>query len=172
MGSCNQKSNLQRIFQVYLPSIWLLSFFLHPVEATDLDNDYEVIQRRPRYSRSTVTLLGYLVITVSFVICICLRKQVCRQRNGEATEQDQTSITMARKLDISVIESFPVVIFPPPDSRFRFTDCHICLEEFEHGERILMLPACGHAYHKECILRWMATRDSRCPDCRHEYGFV
>ncbi|KAH6777740.1 hypothetical protein C2S52_006929, partial [Perilla frutescens var. hirtella] len=163
---------------VYLPSIWLLISFLNPVEATtDVDDgDYEDTEMKRRHRRAMVIILGYTVMTMCFFICIYLRNQICRQRNETAeapVQPNEHSITTAtRKLDIRVIESFPEIIFPPTDAKFHFTDCHICLEEFKQGESLVGLPTCGHAYHKECIHRWMATRNSCCPDCRHDYGFV
>ncbi|NP_001151506.1 RING-H2 finger protein ATL1I [Zea mays] len=46
-------------------------------------------------------------------------------------------------------------------------DCAICLSELdpEGGERVRVLPACGHAYHDACVQAWLATRAS-CPTCR------
>lgn len=114
-------------------------------------------------------------MTLSFLICIHLRKKLCRHRDeaAAAAEHDEYSLTTAtRKLDIRVIESFPEIIFPETDAKFHFTDCHICLEEFKQGETLVVLPTCAHAYHKDCIGQWMATRNSCCPDCRHDYGFV
>jgi len=46
--------------------------------------------------------------------------------------------------------------------------CPICLENFEEQVRVKRLP-CGHGYHGECIMPWMAdhNRDS-CPFCRQK----
>jgi hypothetical protein len=43
--------------------------------------------------------------------------------------------------------------------------CSICLDEFEHREKILKIK-CGHKYHKACIMNWL-KRDTRCPMCRY-----
>eukprot|EP00971_Amphidinium_carterae_P173051 3430569-Amphidinium_carterae.1 len=34
--------------------------------------------------------------------------------------------------------------------------CHICLEEFQYGDRLAKL-RCGHAFHKKCIKKWVTT---------------
>ncbi|KAL3931167.1 MAG: hypothetical protein SGARI_004273 [Bacillariaceae sp.] len=46
------------------------------------------------------------------------------------------------------------------------TTCAICIDSFEHGENIRLLPRCGHAYHTECILPWLTTREACCPFCK------
>jgi hypothetical protein len=46
------------------------------------------------------------------------------------------------------------------------TTCSICIEEFEEGEKIRLLPKCGHAYHTECIIPWLTERQGCCPFCK------
>ncbi|ERN04797.1 RING-H2 finger protein ATL57-like [Amborella trichopoda] len=43
--------------------------------------------------------------------------------------------------------------------------CAVCLGEFEDGEMLKMVPACGHAFHPFCIDHWLGARAS-CPLCR------
>ncbi|KAG8071617.1 hypothetical protein GUJ93_ZPchr0006g44152 [Zizania palustris] len=45
-------------------------------------------------------------------------------------------------------------------------ECAICLSELaDGGERIHVLPACGHGFHGACVEGWLASRAS-CPTCR------
>lgn len=43
--------------------------------------------------------------------------------------------------------------------------CAICLSDFMDGERIRILPACGHRFHVPCIDTWLQSHCS-CPTCR------
>ncbi|KAJ0440920.1 putative transcription factor C2H2 family [Helianthus annuus] len=44
--------------------------------------------------------------------------------------------------------------------------CAVCKDGMVVGEMATQLP-CGHRYHGECILPWLAVRNT-CPVCRHE----
>mmetsp|Transcript_24522 Transcript_24522/g.58175 ORF Transcript_24522/g.58175 Transcript_24522/m.58175 type:complete len:803 (-) Transcript_24522:136-2544(-) len=46
------------------------------------------------------------------------------------------------------------------------TTCSICIDEFEEGEPVRLLPRCGHAYHTDCILPWLTERQGHCPLCK------
>lgn len=43
--------------------------------------------------------------------------------------------------------------------------CSICLEEYEEGEMLRMLP-CHHMFHTECIVPWLTERFPNCPLCK------
>lgn len=46
------------------------------------------------------------------------------------------------------------------------TSCRICLESFEIGDPVAEFP-CLHAFHEDCIVSWLVTRDhALCPCCR------
>lgn len=48
----------------------------------------------------------------------------------------------------------------------KYTDCPICLSEFETADQVLSLP-CGHAFHKDCALPWLRDHNV-CPTCRYQ----
>lgn len=45
------------------------------------------------------------------------------------------------------------------------TDCSICFEKIEAGEKIYNIP-CKHIFHKECMTKWIQRRKKTCPMCR------
>lgn len=46
------------------------------------------------------------------------------------------------------------------------TECAICLEGFQDGEEVSVLP-CSHGFHPHCITKWL-RRSNMCPLCRHQ----
>ncbi|RLN29426.1 E3 ubiquitin-protein ligase RING1 [Panicum miliaceum] len=65
----------------------------------------------------------------------------------------------------AAVESMPVVAV---DAARVAADSHcaVCKEPFELGAEAREMP-CSHIYHADCILPWLALRNS-CPVCRHE----
>ncbi|KAJ1974084.1 hypothetical protein H4R34_004850 [Dimargaris verticillata] len=53
----------------------------------------------------------------------------------------------------------------PKPAALYLTDCSICLDEFEPGVRIRMLP-CHHYFHTKCIDIWLTKKSSLCPLCK------
>ncbi|OEL29458.1 hypothetical protein BAE44_0009522 [Dichanthelium oligosanthes] len=46
--------------------------------------------------------------------------------------------------------------------------CSICLEDFEDGEEIGVVPCWGrHEFHTNCITKWLGQYSNMCPLCRH-----
>jgi Ring finger domain len=46
------------------------------------------------------------------------------------------------------------------------TTCSICIDDFEAGETLILLPRCKHAFHKDCIQPWLLERQGCCPLCK------
>ena len=52
------------------------------------------------------------------------------------------------------------------------TMCSICICEFEEGEELRLLPACGHIFHTECILPWLTEKKNACPLCQKKVKVI
>ena len=46
------------------------------------------------------------------------------------------------------------------------TMCSICIDDFEEDEKLVLLPRCRHAFHRECLQPWLMERQGCCPLCK------
>ncbi|KAG9447409.1 hypothetical protein H6P81_013537 [Aristolochia fimbriata] len=78
------------------------------------------------------------------------------------------TIHNSRGLDESVIRSIPIFQFKKgveDGKEKKGNECAVCLSEFQEDERLRLLPGCSHAFHIDCIDRWLQT-NANCPLCR------
>ncbi|KAI9204428.1 uncharacterized protein BJ171DRAFT_505819 [Polychytrium aggregatum] len=70
----------------------------------------------------------------------------------------------SKSTPLYMIDRLPVVKYQVGMLMGDDSRCTICLTEFEVGEMLKRLP-CTHAYHGECINRWLRMHE-QCPICR------
>ncbi|KAK8601432.1 hypothetical protein V6N13_058858 [Hibiscus sabdariffa] len=72
-------------------------------------------------------------------------------------------------LDPRTINRLPVILHTKSEGKLHGyieeTECSICLGVFEDEEVLKVLPQCKHAYHSQCVDKWLGSRSS-CPLCR------
>lgn len=66
------------------------------------------------------------------------------------------------RLPRSALKKLPIHKFKAGDP---FETCCICLDDFEVGEKLRILP-CDHGYHAKCIDPWLVKTKRICPQCR------
>lgn len=44
--------------------------------------------------------------------------------------------------------------------------CAICMEDYKDEEDLIVGATCSHMYHKDCVLKWIASSHICCPYCR------
>lgn len=64
------------------------------------------------------------------------------------------------------LDTLPVETWAEKDLAAKYSDCAICLSDYECNETVLTLP-CEHLFHKECGMRWLAEHNI-CPTCRFQ----
>ena len=80
-----------------------------------------------------------------------------RGRRGGATQETIDRCSSIERLGASAVQELK-------DNQ---TTCNICLEDFKEGDEMRKLHGCGHAFHDECINRWL-SRVASCPICKKE----
>jgi len=72
-----------------------------------------------------------------------------------------------RGLDESTIRSIPVLQYKKgeEDGGSENRECCVCLNEFQEGEKVKVLPNCSHPFHIDCIDVWLENNPN-CPLCR------
>uniref|UniRef100_A0A914DZD7 RING-type E3 ubiquitin transferase n=1 Tax=Acrobeloides nanus TaxID=290746 RepID=A0A914DZD7_9BILA len=109
-------------------------------------------------------LIKYLipfVAVVSFcliVLLISLIIRVCRERRRLAR----------KRLSRSNLKKIPTKKYKK-GAEFEYETCAICLEDFQDGEKVRILP-CRHAYHCKCIDPWLTKNRKVCPVCKRKVG--
>lgn len=68
-------------------------------------------------------------------------------------------------LQQSIINSITVCKYRKGEGLIEGSDCSVCLNEFQEGETLRLLPKCSHAFHIHCIDTWLRSH-TNCPLCR------
>ncbi|XP_020110025.1 RING-H2 finger protein ATL74-like [Ananas comosus] len=86
----------------------------------------------------------------------------CAVRCALASPAARCGRRAARGLKREHVAALPIATYAAPAPP---AGCAICLSDFADGERVRVLPGCGHQFHVACVDRWLASRSS-CPTCR------
>ncbi|KAM0954417.1 putative transcription factor C2H2 family [Dioscorea sansibarensis] len=134
------------------------------------------------YAMSGKIMLTAIVVLFSAVLAVLfihlyarwylLRRNAARRERRRrdqrglifAQAQAQGPTVAVKGLDPTVLKSLPVVIFSE-EEREEEVECAVCLCAVMAGEKVRILPKCGHGFHIECIDMWFGSH-ATCPLCR------
>lgn len=116
------------------------------------------------------------VVIFAFCMFLCLlyallfRRCVRHRRGDSAGEVDDLAHREAG-LSQPTIDALPSFVYhsrgESKDGAAAAVDCAVCLGQVAEGEMVRQLPTCRHAFHNECIDKWLRSH-SLCPLCRAE----
>ncbi|KAJ4836791.1 hypothetical protein Tsubulata_029977 [Turnera subulata] len=115
---------------------------------------------------------AFIVVITSlflYVHCLCRDGRLAVQ-SSSSSGADTIAPPQATSLglDPAIIDSLPIILVTKNVENGDViieTECSICLSLFEDQEKVKVLPECNHAYHSECLDKWLSTQSS-CPLCR------
>lgn len=142
--------------KIYIPSVYVGLETARILNTTYLYNDkgspdiqlYEDINPLEYYLWPFVAVIGVCFFSILFFLLIkCIRERR-RARRG--------------RLSLQRLKKLPVKKFDKGDE---YDVCAICLEDYEEGESLRILP-CRHAYHCKCVDPWLTSSKRICPLCK------
>ncbi|KAJ3689367.1 hypothetical protein LUZ61_018531 [Rhynchospora tenuis] len=123
---------------------------------------------------SLILLVYYLFVTKCFHILrhrsstgtVSRRQQLFDQYDNHVMHTSRTAIS-GHGLNESTIQSIPTIFYKKHghDKKLSFHECAVCINEFQEGEKIRLLPNCFHVFHLDCIDVWLQS-NANCPLCR------
>ncbi|XP_030541732.1 E3 ubiquitin-protein ligase ATL42 [Rhodamnia argentea] len=114
-------------------------------------------------------LLSLMFFLACVLLCyakFCISRSPAIHGDLEARFGLTRSRSQLSGIDKTVIESLPFFRFSSLRGSKEGLECAVCLAKFEDIEILRLLPQCKHAFHIECIDRWLESHSS-CPLCRH-----
>ncbi|KAJ0084869.1 hypothetical protein Patl1_30923 [Pistacia atlantica] len=128
----------------------------------------------PSPSSFQFIFLNYVVVPILWaaviVFCLwCYKRSCLVSPSSQDIEQGNPTNILERDHQKGKEQSIGKVRW---SSSFRqkgeirnWSECVICLEEFEEGDDCSVLSECKHIYHKACIDKWV-IQERHCPVCR------
>ncbi|XP_061350700.1 E3 ubiquitin-protein ligase ATL42-like [Gastrolobium bilobum] len=148
--------------------------FIHNVQAPDTGANTMTELPQPLHPNKVVVIVALsLMFSITFLLAVYVR--FCRRNelmliNGHHLPIFQ-GLTRSRSpsvsgLDKQVIETLPFFKFSSLKGSKHGLECIVCLSQFEDTETLRLLPKCKHAFHMNCIDKWLENHSS-CPLCRN-----
>ncbi|KAG5847229.1 E3 ubiquitin-protein ligase RNF13 [Anguilla anguilla] len=151
MGS----NDLDVLKQIDIPSV-----FVGEDTASSLKEDYTYdkgghVMLMPDFSLP----LEYYLIPFLIIVGICLVLIVVFMITKCVQDRHRARRSRLRK---DQLKKLPIHKYKKGDS---YDVCAICLDEYEDGDKLRVLP-CSHAYHCKCVDPWLTKTKKTCPVCK------
>ncbi|XP_064790721.1 E3 ubiquitin-protein ligase RNF13-like [Oncorhynchus masou masou] len=153
MGS----NDLDILKQIDIPSV-----FVSEETADSLKKDYAYdkgghVVLMPDFSLP----LEYYLIPFLIIVGICLILIVVFMITKFVQGRHRARRSRLRK---DQLKKLPIHKYNKGDA---YDVCAICLDEYEEGDKLRVLP-CSHAYHNKCVDPWLTKTRKTCPVCKQK----
>ncbi|KAM6963274.1 E3 ubiquitin-protein ligase RNF13 [Aplochiton taeniatus] len=153
MGS----NDLDLLKQIDIPSV-----FVGEETANSLKEDYTYekgshVVLMPDFSLP----LEYYLIPFLIIVGICLILIVVFMITKFVQDRHRARRSRLRK---DQLKKLPIHKYKKGDA---YDVCAICLDEYEEGDKLRVLP-CSHAYHSKCVDPWLTKTKKTCPVCKQK----
>ncbi|XXG57422.1 hypothetical protein AAC387_Pa03g4575 [Persea americana] len=128
------------------------------------------------FQPSIAVVIGILSILFSLTFLLLMYAKFCHSTHSDVFNHDpdllhHNGLPRSRSrfsgIDKTVIESLPFFRFSSLKGSRQGLECSVCLSKFEDSEVLRLLPKCKHAFHIDCVDRWLESHSS-CPLCRQK----
>ncbi|CAL9121204.1 unnamed protein product, partial [Musa textilis] len=111
--------------------------------------------------------VGIFVVMFSVAFLLLVYVKFCRFAAAELSGNGGFLLPQNRfsGIDKAAVESLPLFRFSELRGARDGLECAVCQCRFDVAELRRLLPRCKHAFHVDCVDRWLAAH-STCPLCR------
>ncbi|KAL9661747.1 hypothetical protein QQ045_026575 [Rhodiola kirilowii] len=117
---------------------------------------------------ATFACLAVGLLAMCSYAIYCLRRR-SQSRPGPGQEAQVVGHVYGESnsagLQVSAVCAIKIQKYRTGDDLFREMECAVCLNEFQDGELLRIMPKCNHTFHKFCVDVWLGSHVS-CPMCR------
>ncbi|KAK7384981.1 hypothetical protein VNO78_30686 [Psophocarpus tetragonolobus] len=181
MNNCSCICNYRFKNHYYLLVFMMVLSFIPNVQGQDESeshaDSYPNFPEPVRPSKVIVIVSLTILFTLCLLILVYIRfrrttpLELIHRTRPHPSPNFEAPITRSRSrlsgIDKQVIEALPFFRFSSLKGSKQGLECTVCLSQFEDAEILRLLPKCKHAFHMNCIDKWLENHTS-CPLCRND----